>query len=373
VQKKPANGILIIKPRNVEEKIHHLRMTTLQGKDFEIRHVKNQAWLNGKICRVIDAESKHPRVVCKLQIEEKLISLKLTNLVDIGANIDDIVGTYCDEGHMFKKSNSDLGEPFVQKKLKELISWAEESSQNRPDQVYRLGLLQQYVRGEIAVIECKANPDYKEIGDLNNNEDKWFAYCLSAIRPGCVGDNFINFYKFNQCICDCDDQLFKRFRQFIVSGMCHCCQVYYIEKTHKENPGQHQDHNNVDVDVDAAVEVSEVAVDSVAVEDSVDLGSVVDIEEDVEDSEVIEEGSVVVAELGELEEDLGEEEEDSVEAMTEEKAALNSAICFAITSFQTTSSTTSSADFFSFSSSNNLLAGNSAFIANDQSYKSLVC
>jgi len=62
-----------------------------------------------------------------------------------------------------------------------------------------------------------------------------------------------------------------------------------------------------------------------------------------------------------------------VEAMTEEKAALNSAICFAITSFQTTSSTTSSADFFSFSSSNNLLAGNSAFIANDQSYKSLVC
>lgn len=101
-------------------------------------------------------------------------------------------------------------------------------------------------------------------------------------------------------------------------------------------------------DVDAAVEVSEVAVDSVAVEDSVDLGSVVDIEEDVEDSEVIEEGSVVVAELGELEEDLGEEEEDSVEAMTEEKAALNSAICFAITSFQTTSSTTSSADFFLF-------------------------
>merc|ERR1711872_890232 len=85
-----------------------------------------------------------------------------------------------------------------------------------------------------------------------------------------------------------------------------------------------------------------------AVEDSVDLGSVVDIEEDVGDSEVIEEGSVVAAELGELEEDLGEEEEDSVEAMTEEKVALNSAICFAITSFQTTGSTTSSADFFSF-------------------------
>ena len=57
--------------------------------------------------------------------------------IHIGANIDDIVGTYCDEGLMFKKSDSDLEDAFVKKKLKELISWTEETRQNRPDQVYR--------------------------------------------------------------------------------------------------------------------------------------------------------------------------------------------------------------------------------------------
>merc|ERR1712130_740016 len=101
-------------------------------------------------------------------------------------------------------------------------------------QLYRLNLLRQYVRGEITEIECKANPDYKELGDFN--EDECFAYCLSAIRPGCVGDNFINFNKFNQLICDCEDQLLKRFREFIVTGMCHCCQVYYIERPDEGNP-----------------------------------------------------------------------------------------------------------------------------------------
>merc|ERR1712025_1336054 len=100
-----------------------------------------------------------PRVGCELEIEKKKFSLKQTNLVDIGADIDDVVGTYCVEGHMFRKSNSNLGKSFVKKKLKELISWAEETRQNRPDQVYRLllqyklipfkylfrlGLLQQY-------------------------------------------------------------------------------------------------------------------------------------------------------------------------------------------------------------------------------------
>merc|ERR1712013_157948 len=68
-------------------------------------------------------------------------------------------------------------------------------------------------------------------------------------------------------------------------------------------------------DVDAVVVDSAVEVDSVAVEVSV------------------EQGSAVAAELGVLEEDSGVEEVDSVEVMTEERAALNSADSFAITSF----------------------------------------
>merc|ERR1712112_70667 len=94
-------------------------------------------------------------------------------------------------------------------------------------------------------------------------------------------------------------------------------------------------------DVDAVVVVSAAEVDSVAVEVSVEQVS-------VEDSVVIGEGSAVAAELGVLEEDLGVEEVDSVEVMTEERAALNSADSFAITSFSSTSSTTSSAEFFLF-------------------------
>jgi len=86
-------------------------------------------------------------------------------------------------------------------------------------------------------------------------------------------------------------------------------------------------------DVDAVVVVSAVEVDSVAVEVSVELVSVEDTEVAVEDSVVIGEGSAVAAELGVLEEDSGVEEVDSVEVMTEERAALNSADSFAITSF----------------------------------------
>ena len=101
-------------------------------------------------------------------------------------------------------------------------------------------------------------------------------------------------------------------------------------------------------DVDAVVVVSAVEVDSVAVEVSVEQVSVEDTEVAVEDSVVIGEGSAVAAELGVLEEDSGVEEVDSVEVMTEERAALNSADSFAITSFSSTSSTTSSAEFFLF-------------------------
>jgi len=86
-------------------------------------------------------------------------------------------------------------------------------------------------------------------------------------------------------------------------------------------------------DVDVAVEDSVVEVDSVAVEVSVELVSVEVTEVAVEDSVVIGEGSAVAAELGVLEEVSGVDEVDSVEVMTEERAALNSADSYAITSF----------------------------------------
>ena len=88
---------------------------------------------------------------------------------------------------------------------------------------FRLGELEKYVAGEVRELSCKDNPDY---GGLENmGEEECFSACLAAVRPGCVGDNFIHFSKFNQLICECEDQLIKRFREFIVTGMCHCCQV----------------------------------------------------------------------------------------------------------------------------------------------------
>jgi len=244
-EKKKRTGkdlLLSLKSENLEKVkkiIHQHRSNTMHGKHFEIRHIKNQGWLNEKMCQVIDVEPKDqdlldPRVVCKLKDENKQFSLRQTNLVDICADIDDIAGTQCVEGHTFRKSSSNLSTPFVKKMLKELIAWAVETKQSRPDQVYRLGLLQQYVLGELKELSCKDNPDYGELENVS--EDDCLVACLGAIRPGCVGDTIIHFNKFNQLICDCEDQLIKRFREFIVSGMCHCCQGYYIERQDEENP-----------------------------------------------------------------------------------------------------------------------------------------
>lgn len=77
-------------------------------------------------------------------------------------------------------------------------------------------------------------------------------------------------------------------------------------------------------DVVVAVEDSEDAVVSVAVEVSEELDSVEDLEEEGVDSEEIEEDSVEAVEPEEPEEDSVEVGEDSVEATTEERAVLNS-------------------------------------------------
>jgi len=77
-------------------------------------------------------------------------------------------------------------------------------------------------------------------------------------------------------------------------------------------------------DVVVAVEDSEDAVVSVAVEVSAELDSVEDLEEEGVDSEEIEEDSVEAVEPEEPEEDSVEVGEDSVEATTEERAVLNS-------------------------------------------------
>ena len=87
----------------------------------------------------------------------------------------------------------------------------------------RLEAVQKYLAGEEKVISCMANPQYGTLDSMT--EDECFSACLAAVRPGCVGDTFVNFDNFNQAMCSCSDQLMKRFREFVVTGMCHLCQV----------------------------------------------------------------------------------------------------------------------------------------------------
>lgn len=140
-------------------------------------------------------------------------------------------------------------------------------------------------------------------------------------------------------------------------------------------------------DVVVAVEDSEDAVDSVDVEASVELDSVVDLEEEGVDSEETEEVSVVAAgledpeetgETEETEEDSAEVGEVSVEATTEERAVLNSNnFSPSPTSFQIYQKVSSLLQphrlkFFFFIFDNSLL--DFLLYSNDQSYKkSLVC
>lgn len=126
-------------------------------------------------------------------------------------------------------------------------------------------------------------------------------------------------------------------------------------------------------DVVVAVEDSEDAVDSVAVEVSAELDSVEDLEEEGVDSEATEEVSVAAAELEEPEEDSAEVGEDSVEATTEEKAVLNSNnFSPSPTSFQIYQKVSSLLQphrlkFFFFIFDNSLL--DFLLYSNDQSYK----
>ena len=89
-------------------------------------------------------------------------------------------------------------------------------------------------------IRCKDIPEYEKFG-LNDKEwhmaeNELFSACLASIRPGCIGDSFVHFHQFNQLICGCEEQLDRRFREFVVTGMCHSCQVrqpapiaYYLQ------------------------------------------------------------------------------------------------------------------------------------------------
>jgi len=235
---------ITVKKSNLEKVValvERHRRTHLKDKHFEIRNLQSQVSLNGKMCKIVDVKETlfESRATAKVLHEDKQISLKFSNLVDISADIRDLVDTRCSEGHLFGLSQKPLKTLSVLKTLKKIITWAEapETVKNRLDHIYRIKLLKNFIesggvlKGENPLL-CMDLPNYSSEPCLT--EDHALVACLAAIRPGCVGTGKVDFPWFNQLLCSCDQQIMKRFQEYVVSGMCHQCQAYYIEREEAE-------------------------------------------------------------------------------------------------------------------------------------------
>ena len=122
--------------------IEHFRNEIL-GKHFEIRHIKTQSWMNSRICKVEDVSVKKsifdPRVVCTIkgEADDKRYSLKLTNMVDYMADIDDIVGECCVAGKEFKETRNVLHTSYITRELHDAMQWLATKDTRRNHQIHR--------------------------------------------------------------------------------------------------------------------------------------------------------------------------------------------------------------------------------------------
>jgi len=239
------------------EKLVMVAKERLLGKKFELRHMQSKVGqeLNKKLCEVVITDySKieitkftyfESRVNCKIADTGKLFAIKLANLVEPGAEIKD--GNVCKFGHKFRFNDRAITAKLViNKHLGEALDWAEEKKLCRPDQLFRIGMLKQMMEVEVdgyttdrswnTTIPCMEFPSFVPWEDMD--EDEFHAASLAAVRPGCVGETTVNFAKFHQILCGCENQLAERFREVIRTGMCHQCQAYYIEKDFLEEKDQ---------------------------------------------------------------------------------------------------------------------------------------
>ena len=137
VDKEKAGG-----SETISGLIEHFRNEIL-GKHFEIRHVKTHTWMNSRICKVEDVSVKKsiydPRVVCSIkgESEDKRYSLKLTNMIDYCAHIDDIVGECCVEGKEFFETRNVLHSSYVARELHDAMQWLATKDTRRDHQIHR--------------------------------------------------------------------------------------------------------------------------------------------------------------------------------------------------------------------------------------------
>jgi len=221
----------------------------LEKKHFEIRHIKTHTWMNGRICKVEDISKQKsrydPRLICTIKGNEQngqQYSLKPSTMVDCYVDVEDLDIYTCQSGVMYKKQlETNLCETMVLNFLARAMLWIEDQGYNKLHQQARLSNLKKILSEDVdnaaaalakTRIKCM---DFPEEGDMAEIDP--ISATLAAVRPGCINDGIVDFTRFGEVMCGCHelgDQLRNRFREFLISGMCPFCQIYYIERQHSE-------------------------------------------------------------------------------------------------------------------------------------------
>jgi len=221
----------------------------VEKKHFEIRHIKTHTWMNGRICRVEDISKQKsrydPRLICSIkgnEQDEQQYSLKPSTMVDCYVDVEDLDIYTCQGGAMYKKQlENNLCETMVLNFLARAMLWMEDQGHNKLHQQARLANLKNVLSEDVenaaatlskTRIKCM---DFPEEGDMAEIDP--ISATLAAVRPGCINDGMVDFTRFGEVMCGCNelcDLLRKRFREFLISGMCVFCQIYYIERQHSE-------------------------------------------------------------------------------------------------------------------------------------------
>ena len=135
-----------------------------------------------------------------------------------------LVGKVCAEGSRFKSNANRLHDKEIKDLLKMVLdykSWVT----SRSDHMFRVHYITDFLKRDPSDnIPCM----YTVPGD-------YLSQMTAMHKPPCVGNGSVDFSKFNDVMCSCDDQLNRRFREFVITGMCHLCQVWYIERDFGEN------------------------------------------------------------------------------------------------------------------------------------------
>ena len=84
-------------------------------------------------------------------------------------------------------------------------------------------------------MKCGVIPPSDDPRYLRSASEEILIHIQESIRRGCVGDNYIHLDRFGTMMCTCQGLLEKRFQIFLEKGLCHECQVWYLEKTELSN------------------------------------------------------------------------------------------------------------------------------------------